>query len=186
MARIPAVNRNNINQDLVDVFDRLAPDFEGIGTGPMSILKHSPEMALRATPLFEYVRNESSIPVKIRELAMLVTARVMDCPYIWNRHISIARDTGLSNELLDALRERNPLPETSQEELLIINYCSELLSTRRVQLDIFEEALKFLGRQGLVELNTLIGFYTMLAFNANSVELDLPVNLTEIPLPLED
>ena len=184
MARIPPVNRNNIDQHLVDIFDLLDPDFEGIGTGPMSILKHSPEMARRATPLFEYVRNESSVPIKMRELAMLVTARAMDCPYIWNRHVSIARNTGIDNELLDALREGNPLPKTSKEESLIINYCSEILRTNRVQADTFEGVLTFLGRQGLVELNTLIGFYTMLAFNANSVELDLPDDVTEIPLPV--
>jgi 4-carboxymuconolactone decarboxylase len=183
MARIPAVNRDNINPDLVDVFDLLALDFEGVGTGPMSILKHSPEMARRATPLFEYVRNESSVPIRMRELAILVTARAMDCPYIWNRHVSIARDTGLDSELLDALRDRIPLPKTSREETLIINYCSEILHAKRVQPDTFEEALAFLGRQGLVELNTLIGFYTMLAFNANAVELDLPDDINEVPLP---
>ena len=37
---------------------------------------------------------------------------------------------------------------------------------------------------GIVELNTLLGFYTMLAFNANYVEVDLPDNISELPLPV--
>ena len=45
-------------------------------------------------------------------------------------------------------------------------------------------ALKQFGPQGLVELTTLMGFYAMLAFNANAVDLGLPQNLTEPPLPV--
>jgi hypothetical protein len=44
----------------------------------MSVLKHSPEMARRAIPLFQYVRNESILPQKVRELAMLTVARATD------------------------------------------------------------------------------------------------------------
>jgi hypothetical protein len=35
-----------------------------------------------------------------------------------------------------------------------------------------------------VELITLMGFYAMLAFNANAVDLGLPQELTEPPLPM--
>lgn len=47
-----------------------------------AVLKYSLEMARRAISLFEYIRNESSLPQKVRELAMLTTARATDCPYI--------------------------------------------------------------------------------------------------------
>ena len=87
MTRIPQVDRTNVTNELIAAFEELESDPEGIGTGPMSVLKHSPEMAKRAIPLFEYVRNESSVPFKLRELAMLITGRTMDCPYIWNRHV---------------------------------------------------------------------------------------------------
>lgn len=73
MARIPPVTREGIREDLRGVFDDLSAGPGGIGTGPMSVLKHSPEMAKRAIPLFEYVRNESTVPLPIRELAMLTT-----------------------------------------------------------------------------------------------------------------
>tara|TARA_B100000029_G_scaffold25505_5_gene25133 strand:- start:124 stop:678 length:555 start_codon:yes stop_codon:yes gene_type:complete len=184
MTRIPQVDHTNVNQDLLDIFKELANDPDGIGTGPMSVLKHSPEMAKRAIPLFEYVRNESSVPFKLRELAMLVTGRTMDCPYIWNRHVGIARETDLTNELIDSIRDRRNLPQIPEDESIIINYCSDLMNKKKVTEDLFEKTLSLLGRQGLVELNTLIGFYTMLAFNANSVELDLPDDISEPPLPV--
>jgi 4-carboxymuconolactone decarboxylase len=184
MARIPPVNRERIKEELRPIFDEVAAGPGGVGTGPMSVLKNSPEMALRATPLFSYVRNESTVPKKLRELAMLVTARAMDCPYIWNAHAAFGRQEGLSDALVDALRDNKPLPPMPSDEAAIINYGMELFKTRRVRQETFQAVLDLLGTQGLVELTTLMGFYGLLAFNANAVELDLPQQRTEPPLPV--
>ena len=42
-----------------------------------------------ATLLNHYLREESSLPKKIQELAMLVTARELDCQHIWNAHAGV-------------------------------------------------------------------------------------------------
>ncbi len=184
MARIPAITRDAVPEELRAVFDEVASEPNGIGTGPMSILKHSPELARRSGPLFNYVRNESTVPQKLRELAMLLTARAMDCPYIWNAHVGLGREAGLSDALVNALRDRQTLPSVPTEEKAIIDYATELFQSRRVSPETFQAVLELLGSQGLVELTTLLGFYTMLAFNANAVELELPEHLAEPTLPV--
>ena len=184
MARIPAITREAVPEELRAVFDEVASEPNGIGTGPMSILKHSPELARRSRPLFNYVRNESSVPQKLRELAMLLTARAMDCPYIWHAHVALGREAGLSDALVDALRDRQTLPAVTAEEAAVIGYATELFQSRRVSPETFQDVLELLGSQGLVELTSLLGFYTMLAFNANAVELGLPEHLAEPPLPV--
>ena len=184
MARIPQVTRETVREELRGIFDELAAGPGGVGTGPMSVLKHSPEMARRSTPLFQYVRNESTVPKKLRELAMLVTARSMDCPYIWSVHVALGREEGLSEALIEALRDNRSLPGIPPDEAAVFNYGMELFKARRVTADTFQAVLDLLGAQGLVELTTLMGFYTMLAFNANAVELDLPEHLAEPPLPV--
>jgi 4-carboxymuconolactone decarboxylase len=150
----------------------------------MSVLKYSPEMSRRAIPLFNYVRNESSLPQKVRELAMLITARAKDCPYIWNAHVALGRQAGLSSALIDALRDRKPLPPMTAEESAVVRLGMEFFQTNRVSQETFDLALAQFGPQGLVELTTLMGFYAMLAFNANTVDLGLPPELTEPPLPV--
>ena len=113
MARIPPVTRDRVREDLRSIFDEVSSGPGGVGTGPMSVLKYSPEMARRAIPLFQYVRNDSILPQKVRELAMLTTARATDCPYIWNAHAALGRQAGLSDTLVNALRDRTPLPSMS-------------------------------------------------------------------------
>jgi 4-carboxymuconolactone decarboxylase len=182
--RTAIVTRERVREDLRHVFDEVSSGPGGVGTGPMSVLKYSPEMARRAIPLFNYVRNESSLPQKARELAMLTTARAKDCPYIWNAHVALGRQAGLSDALVNALRDRQPLPPTSAEESAVIKVGMEFFQTNRVSQDTFELALKQFGPQGLVELTTLMGFYAMLAFNANTVDLGLPHETAEPPLPV--
>jgi 4-carboxymuconolactone decarboxylase len=115
------VTRERVREDLRRVFDEVSSGPGGVSTGPMSVLKSSPEMSLRAIPLFNYVRNENSLPQKVCEPAMLTTARAKDCPYIWNAHVASCRQAGLSDALVDALRDRAPLPPMSVEEAAVIN-----------------------------------------------------------------
>jgi 4-carboxymuconolactone decarboxylase len=157
MARIPPVTRERVREELRDIFDEVSSGPGGVGTGPMSVLKYSPEMSRRAIPLFNYVRNESSLPQKVRELAMLTTARAKDCPYIWNAHVTLGRQAGLSDALLNALRDRQPLPPIPVEEAVVIKLGMEFFHTNRVNQDTFNLALEQFGPQGLVELTTLMG-----------------------------
>jgi 4-carboxymuconolactone decarboxylase len=173
-----------VQEDLRHIFDEVSSGPGGVGTGPMSVLKYSPEMARRAMPLFQYVRNESILPQKVRELAMLTTARATDCPYIWNAHVALGRQAGLRADVVDALRDRQPLPPMSVEEAVVIKLGMEFFQTHRISQETFDIALAQFGPQGLVELTTLMGFYAMLAFNANTVDLGLPQGLTEPPLPV--
>ncbi len=184
MSRIPPVTRESVPEDLRGVFDEINSGPGGVGTGPMSILKHSPEMARRAIPLFEYVRNESSVPHEIRELAMLATARAKDCIYIWDRHVPIARQSGLRDELIDSLRDRKPLPSLSSAEASVLNLATEFFTGSRVSEETCKAAHEQFGSQGLVELVTLMGFYAMLAFNANTVDLQLAHASDEPTLPV--
>ncbi len=184
MSRIPPVTRASIPEDLREVFDAVNAGPDGVGTGPMSILKHSPELARRAIPLFEYVRNESTIPWPLRELAMLVTARAKDCIYIWDRHAPLARQSGLRDELIDALRDRKPLPDLSPSEAVVISLATEFFTGSRVKEETCAAAYELFGAQGLVELVTLMGFYAMLAFNANTVDLQLAHTSAEPILPV--
>ena len=77
--RVPAPTREDVPAEHRAAYDEVAAPFGGaFGSGPTSVLANSPEMALRANNLAEYLRKESDLPQKIRELAMLIAARTMD------------------------------------------------------------------------------------------------------------
>ena len=185
MPRLPQATRESVKEELREAFDAVSSGPGGAGgAGPMSVLKHSPELLRRATPLFNYLRNESSLPQHVRELAMLTTARAMDCQYIWNAHAALGREAGLSGNLVNSLRDKKPLPRLSAEEAAVVNCGTEFFTTHRVSENTFDACINLFGAQGLVELTSLMGYYAMLAFNANAVDLGLPPDTGEPPLPV--
>jgi len=185
MARTPIVTRDQIPEQFRDAFDAETAASGGlVASGPGSVMINSPEMRRRCNQLSRYLRQESSLPKKIQELAMITTARAMDCQYIWNAHAAGARREGVSDDLVDALRDNRPLPEMPADEAAVVHYGMEFFKTHKVSPATFQAALDQFGAQGLTELTTLMGYYALLAFNANAFEIDLPEARTEALLPV--
>ncbi len=185
MARIPVATRESVPEAHQATFDELVAARGGpVASGPVSVLINSPEMAKRAGRLSAYLRQESTLPSKIQELAMLVTARERDCQYIWNAHAASGRAAGLSDALVDALRDKQDLPEIPGDESAVVNLGREFFRTNQVSDATFQAAMEQFGAQGLTELTTLMGYYALLAFNANTFAIDLPAERTEPVLPI--
>jgi hypothetical protein len=79
---------------------------------------------------------------------MLVTARELNCQHIWNAHAMSGRRAGLSDALVNALRDRHDLPTLPPDEAAVVDYGQELFRTHHI---------------GLVELTMLMGYYGLLA-----------------------
>ena len=180
MARLPAATRDSVPENQRDAFDKIVQNLGSVPPyGPGSVMIHIPEASLRATALNQYLRNESSLPNKILELAMLVTAREMDCQYIWNAHAASGRAAGLEDEVVDGLREGEDFTGLPADEQAVIDYGRELFRNHQASRGAFQAALEQFGRQGLVELTMVLGNYTMLALNINAFDAELPPNRTE-------
>ena len=185
MARLPAATRESVPEAQRDVFDEMV---KGLGSvpryGPGSVMIHVPKAHRWATGLNHYLRDESSLPKKVQELAMLVTARELDCQHIWNAHAASARKAGVPNAVVDALRDRKELPALAPDEAAVVHFGREFFRTHRVSRGAFQAALEQFGRQGVVELGLTLGNYSLLALMINSFDSDLPPDRTEPLLPV--
>ena len=96
MARTTVVTRDQVPEQFRDAFDAETAASGGVlASGPGFAMINSPEMRRRANHLADYLRVESTaLPKKIQELAMIVTARFMDCQFIWNAHAARGREQG--------------------------------------------------------------------------------------------
>ena len=75
MARIPAANRETVPSGQTAEFDQMLASLGSVPSfGPGSIMIHIPRAHQLATALNQYLRNDSSLPKKVLELSMLVTA----------------------------------------------------------------------------------------------------------------
>ena len=186
MPRFPTASRDSVPQEQVAAFDAIVSARNNVvpEQGPIAVQLHVPEIAQRGEVLRAYLRADgSTLPDNVAELAMLTTARELDCQFIWHAHAAAGRRAGLSDALVDGLRDKQDLPALSSAESAVINYGREFFRTRRVSQATFDAALAEFGERGLIELTNLMGYYSVLAFNINAFE-QLPPPSDEPFLPV--
>ena len=185
MARLHTVTRDHVPEAFRQAFDELTAATGGVITGgPGSITIQSPEMARRRGHLTHYLRYETTFSKRIQELAILVTARAIDCPYIWNAHAPAARQAGVDDTLVDAIRDRHSLPQMAPDEAAVVAFGREFFETHTVSSETFQAALDQFEPQHLVELTALMGHYAQTAFILNAFAVDLPTERSETVLPV--
>ena len=185
MARIPAGSKETVPAEFRDAFEQAVHKIgDPVSGGPWPVVLNSPELALRRIGLADYLRKESTFSKKIQELAILVAVRAMDCQYAWLAHAATARREGLSDALVDAIRDKTPLPEMTAEEKALVDYGQEFYSTHKVSQSTFQAALDQFGAQHLVELTMLMGHYSQTSFILNAFDVTLPEQHPEPLLPV--
>jgi 4-carboxymuconolactone decarboxylase len=148
--------------------------------GPYAPLLHSPELADKAQMLGELVRYRTSLDPRLSELAIIVTARHWDCQFEWLQHARIARKQGISDVAINAIANgQRPVLADEMEEA-IYDYSSQLLATHLVADETYDKAKALVGVKGVVELTSVIGYYTLIALTLNAHEVPLPAG--ESPL----
>ena len=167
MARIPLLDeRENLSEVQQAVFDWIV-ESRGQMIRPFEVLLHVPEMARPAAELGHQIRYEGSLSDHDRELAIITVATAHRCDFEWDTHVGLARDAGVSEATIAALRAGDTVSSPDAE---IVDFVQELCRSSVVPHSVYESVLERLGPSGAVELSTLVGYYTLLAFVMNAAQ----------------
>lgn len=171
-SRVPYITaREQLPTERRDRFDRIA-DSRGHVRGPFSVLLNSPTVATRIADVGTYVRFEGTLPGPTREVAIITTARELDCAYEWAVHEPLARDEGVSDETIATVAAREPTDSLSEDERLVVRYGRELFRENEVPESLFRSAKARFGTDGITELTATFGYYSMLACVLNAFAVD--------------
>jgi len=160
-----------------EVAAEIAAGPRGEVRGPFIALLHNPELAGRLQKLGEHLRWKGKLPPKLKELAVLVTARRWTCQHEWVMHSKLALEGGLAKEIVDAIAARIEPKNLSQEESAVYTFCCEVHATGRAGDAAFAAIEKRFGLDGALELIALNGYYTLMAMVLNTAGLPLPGNV---------
>ena len=156
---------------------RLNPD------GPNALLLRSPELMSRNQKVGEYLRYQSSLPLRLNEFAILITARQWDAQIEWFVHHPLALKAGLAPAVAADLAQGKRPAGMQDDEAIVYQFCKELHETKRVSDPTFKAMLDKFGERGVIDLIGLTGYYTMLAMVLNVAQQPLPGGAPP-PLPL--
>jgi 4-carboxymuconolactone decarboxylase len=174
--RLPLPRREELSPEAQATYDRLtstsAHNLRGL-RGPGGIQLHSPELSRVARPLNHYLRFEAGLGGRLRELAILVTAREHHNQFEWAAHETEALREGVAPELIDIVRYRRPLDGVAEEDAIVITLGREMFGARKVSAAIFTRCLAQFGRCKLVDLVALMGNYAATAALLTAFDMQL-------------
>ncbi len=142
--------------------------------GPFNVLLRSPEMGNIAQQLGEYIRFRTSVPQRLNEMAILMTAKWWSSQYEWHAHQPLALKAGLAAGVIADIQAGRRPATMQRDETAVYNVCSELRERRLVSDATFKTAVDMLGEQGVVDLIALMGYYDLVAMALNVDRYPLP------------
>src|SRR5262245_36828812 len=128
--------------------------------GPYIALLNHPELARRIEELGFFLKFEGTLPRPIYQFIVLTIARATGADYEWQDHIAHARAAGLPADVIDCigLARTAALPEPYA---LVHAILMKTTAWQVVPDDLQAQAVAQWGKQGLVEIVVLSGFYQM-------------------------
>ena len=149
----------------------LAAGRRGALSGPFVPALRSPEFMRRLQRLGEYLRYDAALPPPLREMVILLTARLHRQSFEWSVHEPIARREGLSASIIAAIESDRRPDGMTQDETLVFEFFAELHSTHDVCDATYAAAIEAFGEQGVIDLVGLIGYYGTLALIMNATRV---------------
>jgi 4-carboxymuconolactone decarboxylase len=174
LLRLPPVPESAMTQAQREAVEAVIRTPRGKMLGPFVPMLHSPEFLNRAQRLGEYLRYAGAIPMRLREFAILVTARHWSQTYEWYIHAPIAEKEGVPRTTIDELAAAARPAAMTPEETVIYDFCMELQRSHGVSDATYQAAQRLLGDAGVVDLCGICGYYSMLAMVMNVARTPLP------------
>jgi 4-carboxymuconolactone decarboxylase len=156
------------------MFENLISGERRGAAGPFNVLLRSPEMGDLAQQFGASMRFHSSMPRKLNELAIIITARHWTSHYEWYAHRRAAQDAGLSQAIIDAIATGKRPSGMNPEEEAVYTFCTELLTTKQVSDRTFQATKEKFGERGVVDLIGVTGYYQLVSMLLNTDRYPLP------------
>ena len=168
MAIIPYAHEDPQDDRVRAVLDRL-PDPK---INLFTMLANAPALIGPSLRLGEAILTRGDLPAELRELAILQSARTTGSEYEWVQHEAIAKLVGVPDEKVDAIRAGtlDALERADAAALELVDAC---IGAGTPDEALVREVAEHHGRNGLVELLIVAGYYAMLGGVMRAVRIDV-------------
>lgn len=169
--RLPHFDLSAATPDQKAVLDEILSGPRGNLNGPFLGWIHSPELAQHAQRLGAFCRYRTGLPLRLSELAILVTATRWQAQAEWYIHYPIALEAGVPEADAEAIRQGRRPAFADTDDALIHDFASELYDTKRVSDATYTEAVDRFGHQVVINLVGLLGYYALVAMTLNVFDM---------------
>ena len=175
--RLPAIAPEQLSPAQQALIDAIRSGPRGAATqirGPFAVFLHAPAYGQLAQQLGGYCRQQTRVPPRLSEFAILLTARLWRAQYEWFAHLEHAERAGVSAQTIRALFAGRRPKSAPKDELAVHAFITELYRTKRVADKTYARLHAILGDEGLVEFVGILGYYVLVAMALNVFRMPVP------------
>ena len=155
-------------------------------SGPFVAMLRSPEVMTRARAMGDYLRFRSSLPPRLSEFVILMTARRWTQQYEWNAHAPLAIKGGLKESIVKAVADGRKPEGLAEDEEIVYALFDEIQKNQTIADATYARAVAKIGEQGIIDVMGITGYYTMLAMVMNTARTPLPDGAKPALAPLKN
>jgi 4-carboxymuconolactone decarboxylase len=152
--------------------------------GPFNVMLRSPEMGDLAQKFGAYTRYHTSLPPRLNEFVILITARFWTAQFEWQAHRKNAVAAGLSPAIIDFIASGKRPTGMAPDEETVYNFCTEVLTTKHASDGVFQAAKDKFGERGVVDMLGVMGYYQFVSMLLNVDGYPLPAGMQPELKPL--
>ncbi len=147
----------------------------------LGTLMHNPRTLGTFLDYWVTSKSEMGFPVREQELIILRMGFLYKCDYVWRHHVPVAREFGVTEEEIAAVRTSPLLPVFSKREAVLLKLTDEMVEQRTVRSEVWEECKGVLSKSEWIDMATIVSQYVLFALVNNSMQVQLEAPLREIP-----
>ena len=181
MSRVPDVSPEEMTPRQQELAKEIAGTREGAVRGPFAIWLRMPELAAKANEFGNALRLQGTIEKRLFELAILVVARSWSAQYQWFAHEWQALEAKVAPATVEAIRAGKRPQLDRQDEALVYQVAFELSVDRDLSEATYRAAEAHFGLNMLIELITVIGFYSLVAIVLKGFDAPVPGDARPLP-----
>jgi 4-carboxymuconolactone decarboxylase len=174
MTRLPMIPDDKLTEAQRNAIKAVTAGKRGGVRGPFPALLRSPELCEKAAVLGEMMRFGTSLPPRLSELAILITAYNWRAQYEWYAHAPMAQKGGLADDIIEAIRVGKRPASMKADEAVVYEICTELYDTKRVSDPTYKKGVETFGENGVVEILGICGYYVLVSMVLNTAQVALP------------
>lgn len=181
-ARVPRTTSGERTQSMLDAINMFAgPSRLDVSENHvLTTLVQHPELAQSFLSFNRYLLMSSTLPVRLRQIAIMRVAWVKKSRYMWSSHLRTSLRNGLSGEEFNPIKEGENSAYWNEQERIVIHATDELMAASDLSDATWDALNNFLERKQVMDFLFTVGGYILGALVFNTLRIEREDALLEL------
>lgn len=177
--QLPREQRTDAAQRVLDVF-ALPGHINVDGNHVLNTLAQHPEVGELFLVFNRYLLKSSTLPVRLRQIAIMRVAWLKKSRYIWSSHLRTSQRAGLEDGIFDPVKNGADDPYWTEDEKIILKATDQLTTSTDLDDNHWQELRTILNEQQILDFLFTLGAYIQMSMVTNVLRIEREEALLEL------